>query len=275
MRSWMRRWALASTLVVAVGVGSVRSASAQFFDDSRDREETRPAQTQPDRPGMTERLRQWFEGERESRQQLARDQQRMQSQRERRRALSVLNAAYVAGYLDGYQDAINDHLILLLDEQERQGIKRRMAPEQRGLSPRDREQFHRSLREQFRGRVQRPVGAASQQLSGEILRTKQVELKNTGQEHLVVLVETNEGRRRIVDLGPARNLKDLDLSRGDRISVRGQAARAAGNVPIVLGQEVKAGGQQITIQRQPPKQEATLPKPDQEKKQDQGKKQQS
>lgn len=262
MRSWTTRWALVSLLAVVVSVGNASSASAQFFGGD-DRDETRPSRRQQERPGLTERLRQWFEEEREAWRQRPRDQERMQAQRDRRPALGILYAAYLAGYLDGYHDAIDDHLALLLDDQEPRGDQPRMAPK-RGLSPSDREQFRRSVQDRIRSQIQRPAGTVALTLTGEILRTKRVERKTTGQEHLVALVETDQGRRRIVDLGPTENLNDLDLGRGDRISVLGKASRAAGDVPIVLAQRLKAGDQHITIQRKPAQQENT-PSPQDEK----------
>jgi hypothetical protein len=254
MRSWTTRWALVSLLAIAVSAGSASWASAQLFGGD-DREETRPSQRQQERPGLTERLRQWFEAEREAWQQRPREQARLQAQRERRAAIGILYAGYLAGYLDGYHDAIDDHLSLLVDNQEpRGGPPARMIPQRPGLSPRDREQFRRSVQQRIRSQIQPPAGTATPTLTGEILRTKRVERKSTGQEHLVALVETDQGRRRIVDLGPSENLNDLDLGRGDRISVQGKASRATGNVPIVLAQRLKAGDQHITIQRNPPQQ---------------------
>src|SRR5882757_2324172 len=44
-------------------------------------------------------------------------------------------------------------------------------------------------------------------LAGQVLRTKQVDIRGTNEKVLVALLDTGDGQRQIVDLGPTFNFK--------------------------------------------------------------------
>jgi plastocyanin len=90
-----------------------------------------------------------------------------------------------------------------------------------------------------------------QQIQGQVLRTRRINVASTNTAILAALVETTKGRRVIVDLGPTRNLRDQDVEirTGDEIVARGWFSRVA-NVPVLLANRVQANGQTVAIRRE-------------------------
>jgi hypothetical protein len=178
-------------------------------------------------------------------------QQRDRMARQRQAIGRLLRGSYTAGFFDGYRQAVKDHLPLMLDFQQQRRGTDRTQPQGRPFRPRSgelpRQQGRRGMREGM-------IGGVSEQhpqiVSGKILRTKRVDLKNTRQQHLVALVQTDQGKRRIVDLGRAQDLAKLDLGRGDRISVRGGTLPASGDVPVVVARQLTVGDNKVTIRKQ-------------------------
>ena len=84
------------------------------------------------------------------------------------------------------------------------------------------------------------------QVSGAIASTKRVSVRDT--QHLIATVEQENGRRIVVDLGPANKLNNIDLQQGDRLSARGPAI-LVGDKRIMLAQQVQVNGQPAQIQR--------------------------
>jgi hypothetical protein len=64
-----------------------------------------------------------------------------------------------------------------------------------------------------------------QRLRGEVIRTKRVQTGTTS--NLAALLETDEGRRVIVDLGPVKDIRNegIQIRTGDEIRVRGRFAQ--------------------------------------------------
>lgn len=148
MQRWMIGWMSAALVMAVVGFGGMSSATAQPNKDSGDQAEARQ-----EKPSLTERLRQWFEGERQSMKERA--EERGQTRRHARRDwLRDLSEAYTAGYADGYQDAIQDHLSLMLGEEQAL---------ERGLSPRQRERLRGEMRDQMRSALRPPAGEFDRQ----------------------------------------------------------------------------------------------------------------
>jgi hypothetical protein len=73
--------------------------------------------------------------------------------------------------------------------------------------------------------IRRPQRTQPRQLTGQIMRTKEVEIRGTDLTNQVVLLQTDQGRQMVVDLGPMTNLRGLTLKAGAEIKVRGQPAR--------------------------------------------------
>ncbi len=85
-------------------------------------------------------------------------------------------------------------------------------------------------------------------VSGEIERAKKVELRGKNQEHVAVMLTTEHGGHIVADLGPGRNLRDLELTTGDWISARGPIMRINDQL-VMIAKEVEADGQVVQIRR--------------------------
>lgn len=143
MRRWMTGWTLAALVAAVVSFGGMGSALAQPFDDSEDEINSRQ-----EKPGITERLRQWFEGERQAMKERA--EERGQARPARRGLLNALAEAYRAGYTDGYHDAVEDHMSLMRGPEQRPALER-------GLTPLQRERFRSAMRDRIRSNLRQPV----------------------------------------------------------------------------------------------------------------------
>jgi hypothetical protein len=86
------------------------------------------------------------------------------------------------------------------------------------------------------------------QMTGEIERVKKVNIRGTQQDHLAVLVLTDRGNRVVADLGPARNLRDVEVLAGDRIAARGPVFRINDRL-VMFAKRIRADGQTITIKQ--------------------------
>ena len=161
------------------------------------------------------------------RQETGQQQNNMSS--ERRAALKHYRAGYYAGYRRGYNDGSDGYVLYLFGDTDQQSA-------QSGQSQRSRDG---SQRQSSRGR-------GLQQVSGEILRLKRIPLRNTNIQHTAVLLKTNDGKRRVVDLGPTQNLRQLDLQEGDQVSVRGGIVRI-GDSRIFFARQVRSDGETVNV----------------------------
>jgi hypothetical protein len=85
-------------------------------------------------------------------------------------------------------------------------------------------------------------------LAGQVIRTKQVEVRGSSEKILVALVETGDARRQIAELGPTANFKLTPIHTGDQIAVRGVRA-TLGNHDVLLATQVNVGGESVVIKR--------------------------
>lgn len=83
---------------------------------------------------------------------------------------------------------------------------------------------------------------------GKVEQTKRVEVRDLGVDHLVVLVRTDNGKVRIVDLGPVDNLNRVRFARGDTIVADGNVV-AVGDRQVLMARRVGSEDQQQDIQR--------------------------
>jgi hypothetical protein len=74
-------------------------------------------------------------------------------------------------------------------------------------------------------------------LAGEVIRTKQVDVRGSDEKQMVVLIETERGNRIPVDLGPTSGLKDVKLSSGDRVRINGFMAKV-GEKQLVVAEQL-------------------------------------
>lgn len=92
-------------------------------------------------------------------------------------------------------------------------------------------------------------------VSGEIGQMKKVLVRDTGQEHLVVLLSTTQGHVVVADLGPAKQFRDVELRTGDWISIRGPENKVNGR-HVIFAREINVDGDIIRVDRRMPSQHA-------------------
>lgn len=83
---------------------------------------------------------------------------------------------------------------------------------------------------------------------GRVLRTKKVAVGDTDIEHLVALLKTRGGNRRIVDLGPTSSFRDAPVHSGDMLSVRGRVV-SVGDRQVLMANQATVNGKSIDIER--------------------------
>jgi hypothetical protein len=93
-------------------------------------------------------------------------------------------------------------------------------------------------------------GREFQELNGRVLRTKRVRVEGTDTDILAALVETDSGRRIIVDLGPTEDLRNegVRISQGDRIWCRGPFFRVR-DQRVMMAFHVRANEETARIDR--------------------------
>ena len=92
------------------------------------------------------------------------------------------------------------------------------------------------------------AGERWRKVSGTIKKMKNVALNNRDQENLVIEVQSRHGRQRIVDLGNADNLQEIDLQKGDRITAWG-TSMTIGDRQVFMARKLKANGKKIRLDR--------------------------
>ncbi|MDX1654673.1 MAG: PRC-barrel domain-containing protein [Candidatus Competibacteraceae bacterium] len=107
--------------------------------------------------------------------------------------------------------------------------------------------------------AQAPQAAQQQQqapvkLSGRVLVEKPVTVRGTDRKHKVVMVQQDQGRRTIVDLGPMENFQGRSL-KDTRITVTGRPARV-GDRMILVARTLTMDGETRQLRRQGPQQQA-------------------
>jgi hypothetical protein len=93
-------------------------------------------------------------------------------------------------------------------------------------------------------------GRQERQVRGRVLRIKSVELPRIDTEICVALIQTTNGRRMVVDLGPAEDLgeRQLSVNKGDEITARGYVSRV-GPYPILMADRATINGQSVSVDR--------------------------
>jgi hypothetical protein len=74
-----------------------------------------------------------------------------------------------------------------------------------------------------------------------------VGIRRTGEQHEVVQILTQKGNRVFVDLGPTNPaLDELNLARGQNVTVHGKIGRVRGNL-VMLADDIDRGGQIVSV----------------------------
>lgn len=89
------------------------------------------------------------------------------------------------------------------------------------------------------------IDRSQRDTKGKIIGTHTAEIR--GAEHIIVLLERN-GRKRAADLGPAEGLGDLQLNKGDQITLSGPRVKV-GDRLLVMAQTVHKGDKNVQVQR--------------------------
>jgi hypothetical protein len=92
-------------------------------------------------------------------------------------------------------------------------------------------------------------GGAEIAIRGQVLRTKQVDLRGTADKNLAALIDVGGGQRQIVELGLASNFRLTPIVTGEPIAVRGHQVRA-GQLNVLVASAVGIGGKDILIHRE-------------------------
>jgi len=100
-------------------------------------------------------------------------------------------------------------------------------------------------------------GAAS--IQGQVQGFREVSIRRgqgVPQDHTWVRLQLEGGYEAIIDLGPEKDLSDLEMERGDTIQVSGRHASISGQ-NVLIADRIRVGGETINIDRQKSKQEVS------------------
>jgi hypothetical protein len=86
---------------------------------------------------------------------------------------------------------------------------------------------------------------------GTVVSTRQIPVR--GQQHTLVVMKTEAGKQRLVDLGRSDRLQELDLRKNAQISVRGVPLKV-NDRPLVMAHSVESDGTSVSIDRRPDRQ---------------------
>ncbi|MFO7964046.1 MAG: hypothetical protein R6U50_09020 [Desulfobacterales bacterium] len=87
-----------------------------------------------------------------------------------------------------------------------------------------------------------------QTITGEIQTLRRVNLVGVDQPHVIARIRARDGRTARVDLGPESSLKNIDLSKGDRITVQGRRG-TIDNRGMFMARSLQTGRQEVMIRR--------------------------
>jgi len=93
---------------------------------------------------------------------------------------------------------------------------------------------------------QKDAGTAERHIKGQILRDKEVGIKDSQTRHKVVLIKSQKGQQVAVDLGSVENLKDLQLKTGKSVEVTGHPVRV-GDRLVILADKLTVDGKTVNI----------------------------
>jgi hypothetical protein len=182
---------------------------------------------------------------------------RSQSSRnsEMREARRHYMAGFVRGYYSGFADGLNDYSIVVGQERnsndQGQRASRQSQDEQRLRSRVRGDARNRARESGMRGRSQQwQQRGSTQQITGEVVSVKRVELQNDRQQHMLLLIKNEQDQRRIVDAGPANRLQRLSIQSGDEVTAQGRMLRTRDGVPVLNAQWIEASGQRVAVQGQ-------------------------
>lgn len=107
-----------------------------------------------------------------------------------------------------------------------------------------------SNQQQASNRNNRSSDRQTARLQGTIDGFRQVDLtdqKGVKESHSFVKVNLQDGKSRVISLGSDKSVGELDLEKGDRISVSGPVAKVDGR-KVILANRIRTGGETFRVQ---------------------------
>ena len=150
------------------------------------------------------------------------------------------------------QDQRQDTQARQRDRDQRQSqAERRERQERRQQEMRNRQRRDDDRQRAQRGRDQQSRQQMGQQsrrgrVTGEVIKTKRVDVRGTDQQRLVALLKTDNRKRVPVDLGNPNQLGRQQPTVGDQITVRGRLVRI-GDRAVIVGEEMEADRRIVRI----------------------------
>lgn len=146
-------------------------------------------------------------------------------------------------------------------QQERDSRQQATTRQQQERQQQARQDAWRDTRRQTTQQQQQETvdgkGAAS--IQGQVQGFREVSLRRgqgVPQDHTWVRLKLQSGYESIVDLGPEKDLSDLDMGRGDTVRVTGRHASISGQ-NVLIADRIRVGGETINIDRKKSKQEVS------------------
>lgn len=141
-------------------------------------------------------------------------------------------------------------------EKAREGSRRRESASRSGQGRQgrrfstgmDRDRFERGYYHQRRGRRSRQQMRRGDRIQGSIKEMKTISLSKMDEDHVIARIRTQNGQVAKVDLGPERKISDLNLQKGDQVTVHGITG-SVNQKPVLMAHAVEAKGQRVSVKR--------------------------
>ncbi|MFW5640162.1 MAG: hypothetical protein ACOC0H_03240 [Thermodesulfobacteriota bacterium] len=130
----------------------------------------------------------------------------------------------------------------------RESARRGGQQDQRFSTGMDRDRFERGYYQQRRDRQSRQQMRRGDRIQGSIKEMKTISLSKMEEDHVIARIQTREGQVAKVDLGPEQKLSDLNLKKGDQVTVHGITG-SINQKPVLMAHGVEAKGQRVSIKR--------------------------
>lgn len=95
---------------------------------------------------------------------------------------------------------------------------------------------------------QMTAAAGPTRLHGDLQSFGRVQLQGQQAAHTIVELRLDDGQRALVNLGPKVDVQDLDLERGDTITVEGRRGRI-NRQPVLMATSIEVNGERTQIQQ--------------------------
>lgn len=145
--------------------------------------------------------------------------------------------------------AVGDRPILMARSLQKDGKTKRIDRRRSDYKDRDRRKRDDHSRGRQQYEVLRPQSYEEVERAGQIVRTKKVAVRGQNREHMIVLLKSEDGKRRTADLGPVKKLDQLRLSSGDTITLNGRVARIGDRQVLMATSVQKEDGESVSINR--------------------------